>query len=218
VKLLLVLWALSHLSSFFSKVATLRDVLLENGPLGRGAIVTEDQGSSGEVRTIEPQTLEEAVSHFQRPLLRYASRVLSNEEAAKDVVQEAFIKLYRHWDKLKRRGTPVKGWLYRTTHNAAVDYIRKESRRRSLHQRQTEQSEPARVVPEEMDERLAMVLARLDMLKPKEREVLILRMQEEMSYREIAAVLKRSEGYVGSLIHEATKKVSQSLRNAGILE
>ena len=57
----------------------------------------------------------------------------------------------------------------------------------------------------------------LNVLKPKEREVLVLRLQEEMSYKEIAAVLKRSEGYVGTLIHTATKKLSQSLRQAGVV-
>jgi DNA-directed RNA polymerase specialized sigma24 family protein len=38
-----------------------------------------------------------------------------------------------------------------------------------------------------------------------------------MSYREIAQVLNRSEGYVGTLIHTATKKLSQSLRKAGVV-
>ena len=38
-----------------------------------------------------------------------------------------------------------------------------------------------------------------------------------MSYREIAEVLQRSEGYVGTLIHTATRKLTQSLRKAGVV-
>ena len=38
-----------------------------------------------------------------------------------------------------------------------------------------------------------------------------------MSYKEIAEVLKRSEGYVGTLLHTATKKLTQSLRKAGVV-
>ncbi|MCK4563642.1 MAG: sigma-70 family RNA polymerase sigma factor, partial [Verrucomicrobia bacterium] len=57
----------------------------------------------------------------------------------------------------------------------------------------------------------------LHVLKPKERSVLVLRLQEQMSYKEIATVLKRSEGYVGTLVHAATKKLSQSLKQAGVV-
>ena len=164
--------------------------------------------------------MEELMNQYQGVLLRYAARVLNNEEAAQDVVQEAFIRLHANWDKVLRRGVPVKGWLFRTTHNAAVDYIRKESRRRLLHERQSKETDP---YTEDCDdrrehqERHALVMQHLNILRPREREVLVLRMQEEMSYREIAEVLHRSEGYVGTLIHTATKKLTQSLRKAGVV-
>ena len=160
------------------------------------------------------------MEQYQASLLRYATRVLNNAEAAQDVVQEAFIRLNSNMEKIRTRGVQVKGWLFRTTHNAAVDYIRKESRRRNLHERQSEQADVFAADPEaqqERDEKQALVMLHLNHLKPKEREVLVLRLQEGMSYKEIAKVLKRSEGYVGTLIHTATKKLSQSLRQAGVV-
>lgn len=160
------------------------------------------------------------MEHYQASLLRYATRVLNNEDAAQDVVQEAFIRLHSNLDKIRSRGVQVKGWLFRTTHNAAVDYIRKESRRRNLHERQSKQADLFANDPEALNERTekqALVMQHLNSLKPKEREVLVLRLQEGMSYKEIAAVLNRSEGYVGTLIHTATKKLSQSLKQAGVV-
>ena len=158
------------------------------------------------------------MEQYQTALLRYATRVLNNEDAAQDVVQEAFIRLHSNLEKISRRGVQLKGWLFRTTHNAAVDYIRKESRRRSLHERQSKQADLFRSEPDpKQDERQELVLRHLHALKPKEREVLVLRLQEGMSYKEIAAVLNRSEGYIGTLIHTATKKMSQSLRQAGVV-
>ena len=152
---------------------------------------------------------------YQTALLRYATRVLNNEDAAQDVVQETFIRLHGNMEKISRRGMHLKGWLFRTTHNAAVDYIRKESRLRLLHRQQTQGIEPP---ADDCDnERKELVLSHLNTLKPKEREVLVLRLQEGMSYKEIAAVLKRSQGYVGTLIHTATKKLTQSLRQAGVV-
>ncbi|MDH3981599.1 MAG: RNA polymerase sigma factor [Kiritimatiellaceae bacterium] len=164
--------------------------------------------------------LEGAMEQYQTALLRYATRVLNNEDAAQDVVQEAFIRLHGNLEKITTRGVQLKGWLFRTTHNAAVDYIRKESRRRTLHEKQSKQADvfaPDAGIQRDRDERKNLVMQHLNSLRPKEREVLVLRLQEDMSYKEIAAVLKRSEGYVGSLIHTATKKLSQSLRQAGVV-
>jgi len=167
----------------------------------------------------DEKNLEGVMSQYQSALLRYATRVLNNEEAAQDVVQEAFIRLHDNWDKVVQRRVPVKGWLFRTTHNAAVDYIRKESRLRHLHDRQSREREVMEDCGEDdsQAERHALVLEHLGALRPKEREVLVLRMQEEMSYKDIAAVINRSEGYVGSLINSATKKLTQSLRQAGVI-
>lgn len=166
------------------------------------------------------QSLEDAMEQYQGSLLRYATRVLNNAEAAQDVVQEAFIRLNGNMEKIRTRGVQVKGWLFRTTHNAAVDYIRKESRRRNLHERQSKQADLFANDPDaqqERNEKQALVMQHLNTLKPKEREVLVLRLQEGLSYKEIAKILQRSEGYVGTLIHTATKKLSQSLRQAGVV-
>ena len=162
-------------------------------------------------------SLEGVMETYQSALLRYATRVLNSRDAAQDVVQEAFIRLHANWDAVAARGVEIKGWLFRTTHNASVDHIRKESRRRLLHQRQSWMDEGHAAEPQPDDDRHALVIQHLNVLKPKEREVLVLRLQEEMSYKEIAAVINRSEGYVGTLIHSATKKLSLSLRQAGVV-
>lgn len=162
--------------------------------------------------------LEAAVERYQPALLRYATRLLNNESFAQDVVQEAFIRLHARWDDVMNSEVPLKAWLFRTTHNAAVDLIRKESRRRLLHQRRAEQADLfSGSDGSHLGDQHAQVLRHLNVLKPKEREVLILRLQEGMSYQEIAEVIQRSEGYVGTLIHSATKKLSQRLRKAGVV-
>ncbi|HEY5622050.1 MAG TPA: RNA polymerase sigma factor, partial [Pontiella sp.] len=112
------------------------------------------------------------MEQYQSALLRYAARVLHNEDAAQDVVQETFIRLHGSMDKITERGIQLKGWLFRTAHNAAVDYIRKESRRRRLHERQSRQENLYAADCSERqfrDERQELVLQRLNLLKPKER-------------------------------------------------
>jgi RNA polymerase sigma factor (sigma-70 family) len=169
----------------------------------------------------EPKTLEleTVIDDYQAVLLRYAAGVLNNADAAQDVVQEVFIRLHENWTRLRERGAQLKSWLYRTTHNASVDYIRKESRLRFLHERKSRESAGQQEYDQQahQDELEALVYEHINTLKPREREVLVLRLQEEMSYRQIAEVLDRSEGYVGTLIHTATKKLTQSLRSAGVV-
>lgn len=179
-------------------------------------MVNEREGDPGP----EPGVLcmEAVMEQHQSALLRYATRLLNNESFAQDAVQDAFIRLHAKWDEVLARRVPLKAWLFRTTHNVAVDTIRKESRRRLLHQRQAEQMNLYSFDDDDrLSEQQAQVLRLLNVLKPKEREVLILRLQEGMSYREIAEVIQRSEGYVGTLIHSATKKLSQRLRQAGVV-
>jgi len=162
-------------------------------------------------------TLEKAMATYQSALLRYAARIVHNQDAAQDIVQLTFIRFYKNMEKIIQDEQQLKGWLFRTAHNVAVDFIRKESRLRLLHfQHALEPTIEKRDGEEEIDKE-AIVLQHLSILKPKEREVLVLRLQEKMSYREIANVLNRSEGYVGTLIHTATKKLTQSLQKAGVI-
>jgi len=161
--------------------------------------------------------LEDAMVRYQKVLLRYTARVLHNQDAAQDVVQLTFIRFHANLEKIMKNKIQIKGWLFRTAHNAAVDFIRKESRLRLLHFRQAEQRPDVHEMKSEEIDREAVVLQHLNVLKPKEREVLVLRLQEKMSYREIAKILDRSEGYVGTLIHTATKKLTQSLQEAGVI-
>lgn len=170
----------------------------------------------------EPKSLnlEDIVEQYQASLLRYATRTANNEEIAQDAVQLTFIRLYKNWNKLKKRGVPIKPWLFRTAHNATVDEIRKESRRRLLHEKQSVESahcSSQRNTDRENSERFTLVITHLNALKPKEREALVLRLQENMSYKQIADVLGRSEGYVGTLIHSATRKLTKRLKQAGVV-
>jgi RNA polymerase sigma-70 factor (ECF subfamily) len=62
------------------------------------------------------------------------------------------------------------------------------------------------------DDRIARVMHALDALGLPERQVLLLRLQEGLSYEEIAGVTGRSSGYVGTLLHQAVKKLAATIQ------
>lgn len=159
---------------------------------------------------------------YESALLAYCARILHNPSQAQDVVQNVFVKLFKKWDKAMTSSAALKSWLFRVAHNEAVDAIRGESRRRALHERHEELRQVAEQRgsqrnPLTGDERMALVLDRMQALHPREQQVLLLRLEQGMSYREISNVTGRSEGNVGNILHHAVKKLSASLRQAGVL-
>lgn len=160
------------------------------------------------------------MADHETALLRYATRILRNATAAQDVVQNVFIKLFQGWAAGLEPNAYLKSWLYRVTHNEAVDLIRRESRRQQLHERQAEAPEAAcadGVHGGSDDERRQAVLLHLGRLSAPEQQVVLLRMDQGLSYREIAEVMTCSEGYVGTLLHHAVRKLGTSLKKAGVV-
>jgi RNA polymerase sigma-70 factor (ECF subfamily) len=170
-----------------------------------------EQAQEGAARQ---QQIEAAVREWQQPLLRYATRLLRNGTLAQDAVQGAFIKLVRQWGPSQRAGPHLRQWLFRVTHNEAVDLIRAEEARRRVHERSA-QDAPAAYTDGPAsagEERRELVLAALHVLTPGERQVVLLRLQQGMSYDEIAAVTRRPRSTVGVMLHQAVAKLSEKLR------
>jgi len=166
--------------------------------------------------------MEAIVAEHETALLRYAARIVNNAATAEDVVQNVFIKLFRQWQEGTRPTDKLKGWLYRVTHNEAVDQVRRESRLRVLHEKDAEENMPncpdGRNCPAGTDERRELVLRHLKSLKPREQQVVLLRLEEGLSYKEIAEITDRTVGNVGNVLHHAVIKLSTSLKRAGVME
>jgi RNA polymerase sigma factor (sigma-70 family) len=158
------------------------------------------------------------VSHYEGALIRYAGRIVHNEDVAQDVVQDAFISLFRKWEEALEPGPKLSSWLYRVTHNRAVDYIRKQARRRALHERhaceQPESIAPDRGEGFRIGEGAASAAAALETLSDRERQLVILKVYEEKTYKEISEITGLTSSNVGYILHHAMKKMAAVLRKA----
>lgn len=74
----------------------------------------------------------EAIKEYELLLLRYVAGILKDSEQAKDIVQDSFIKYVRYLSEEKENLENVKAWLYKISHNRALDYIRTQARRRDI--------------------------------------------------------------------------------------
>jgi RNA polymerase sigma-70 factor (ECF subfamily) len=156
--------------------------------------------------------MEAIVSAHEAALLRYAAGVVNDPHAAQDVVQNAFIKLFKLWKPGLQPSGALRGWLFRVTHNEAIDYLRRERRLSLLHFRHAADDPTATAPAGVQSERMEAVLAGVRRLDPAERQVLLLRLQEGLSYREISQITGRTEGNVGCILHQAVKKLGRLVR------
>jgi len=152
------------------------------------------------------------LDEFEGPLMRYAARITGDLDLARDVVQETFLKLCSE-DRAKVDGH-LPQWLYRVCRSRAVDLRRKESRMQTLDEpkadaRASVDSDPAAVV--ESHDGVSQALDALATLPAKQQEVVRLRFQSGLSYKEIASVTTLSVSNVGYLIHTAIKSIRERM-------
>lgn len=77
-------------------------------------------------------TIDELITAHSAALLNYATRLMGgNRSAAEDVVQETWIRAWRHLDRLSETRGSVRGWLMRVAHNIAIDHHRARQARPS---------------------------------------------------------------------------------------
>lgn len=168
-------------------------------------------GSNGHVGRGE--WIRAALAQFEGPLIRYAQRITGDAERARDVVQETFLRLCRE-DRAKLDGR-LPEWLFTVCRNKALDVRRKERRMITMATTDMGQS-PSRDMPPaqqaEQQDSASHVLQLLDALPANQQEVIRLKFQNGLSYKEISAVTGLSVSNVGFLIHRGIKSLRERMQ------
>jgi RNA polymerase sigma-70 factor (ECF subfamily) len=162
------------------------------------------------LRDTQAAWISAAVERFEEPLSRYASRLVRDPDRARDVVQDTFLRLCRQ-DRRSVDGN-LASWLYTVCRNRAVDVIRKDHGEVSL---ESSPEEPAEERPAEAGGPTAGISSDLSRamsrLSANQQEVIRLKFQQGLKYREIAAVTGLSISNVGFLIHTGIKQMRKAL-------
>jgi RNA polymerase sigma-70 factor (ECF subfamily) len=156
------------------------------------------------------QRFEEILQRFEIPLLQYAARITGDRERARDVVQETFVKFQRN-GAINRQGEPAT-WLFTVCRNAALNVCRKERRMMYLNEEAIELREAEESMPfERLEEKEAagFLLRIVATLPARQQEVIQLKFQSDLSYQQIAKIMKTTANNVGVLLHTALKTLRQ---------
>ncbi|MFK7911866.1 MAG: RNA polymerase sigma factor [Akkermansiaceae bacterium] len=165
------------------------------------------------LRSAEKTSIESLFDAEETPLLRYAYGIVARREVAEEIVQDAFLKLHKHWKDIN---TP-RAWLYRATRNLCLNHLRK-------HKRETlsDESDHKPSSNDHPDDELGRMEAigtlriLIEELPPEDRALIQLKYHEELSYGNIGKELKLGTGNVGYRLHHLLKKLSESLQKAGV--
>ncbi|MCU0239700.1 MAG: sigma-70 family RNA polymerase sigma factor [Pyrinomonadaceae bacterium] len=168
---------------------------------------------------------EEIVSTFSRRIFNLAYRFTSSIEAAEDLTQEVFIRIYKTLDQYDAKQGDLSNWLMRLARNLIIDDYR--------HRQRNPQNSNADDVDDhvfhlkavggsiqkelEKRELAKQVQEGIDKLPSDLRTCVILRDIEELSYQEIVELLKIPEGTVKSRINRGRIELAKILRRMRIV-
>jgi RNA polymerase sigma-70 factor (ECF subfamily) len=164
------------------------------------------------------EAFETALERHQRRVFSFAWYMLAHREEAEDVMQEVFIRLWRHPDVLDTDG--VETWLLRVTRNACIDRLRRRRLTRALFTAEppAPDREPpgSRTADPEVrllaSEYSARVEHALGQLGEALRSVVVLREVQGLSYRQIADVLEIELSQVRARLHRGRRALREHLR------
>jgi RNA polymerase sigma-70 factor, ECF subfamily len=199
----------------------------------RRAEAEEDRVLIESAQRGDSRAFRKLVERHQRRAFAIAYAMVRDENDAKDIVQEAFVRVYRGLDRFEG-GSRFFTWFYRILTNLAIDLMRKPGRRELEHDdarlapdaaneadfpfiSRIDGGEPLDVVHRrELAERLG---AALEALPPYHRGVVLMREVEGMSYEEMAVAMNVSKGTIMSRLFHARQKLQRALgdyyRNEG---
>ncbi|MBB6146323.1 RNA polymerase sigma-70 factor (ECF subfamily) [Silvibacterium bohemicum] len=165
------------------------------------------------------ETITALVAEYSTTLYRVAYSVMRNAAEAEDAVQEAFLRVLKHRDKLSEI-RDLRVWLVRITWNVVLD----KKRRSKTRPENEDIADFARILPA-ADRRAdailissqehSRILKAIDQLPAKEREALLLSAVDELATPEIASVLGTTESSIRSRIFRARRELSVLLAKQG---
>ncbi|MBK7878493.1 MAG: RNA polymerase sigma factor [Planctomycetes bacterium] len=160
------------------------------------------------------------VTRHESALLRHARALLGEGSAYEDVVQEVFLKLAQVPPEVppecngdvELERLHLTAWLHKVTRNACMDVMRSEARRKKReHDVANDDAQAGDFGAVELGDTRAAVRRELAKLPVDQREVLVLRLLDERSYKEIAEITGKKIGTVGWLISVGLKELGTRL-------
>jgi RNA polymerase sigma-70 factor (ECF subfamily) len=191
-------------------------------------VVTHDRGDSSDealcarVAGRDERAFDQLVERYQARAYRLAWSLLHDAEDARDLSQEAFLRVYQSAGRFRGEAR-FSTWFYRILVNLCLDHRRRrrwwqravaperdEDDETLVERQPTREPDPGQHVTEEQT--MTRVWAAVRRLSPQQRATIVLSVQEELTTSEIAAILRCSEPTVRVHLHRAVQALRRTLK------
>jgi len=162
---------------------------------------------------------ERAVREHKDRVHTYAFWMLGEREEARDLSQEALVRLWQHREKVQEPA--ARTWLLRTTHHLCIDRLRQRSARPEVAVDSSAfilpdgNPDPERSTGSQQLGRA--IKGALQSLSPRDRSIVLMREVQGMAYEQIATVLDMPLGTLKATLHRCREKLRRELSQAGIV-
>ncbi len=180
---------------------------------GNKAVIDNLADIVEKVRSGDATAFTTLVNGYSGYVYRTAFALMHNPQDAEDIVQEAFLKVYRSIGQLQE-SYAFHTWLTRLVTNLCLDRLKKHT---PTPVAEISYSASSRDITPDWDQHL-MVIEAVKQLNIEHREVLVMREWQGYDYKEIAAMLKIPLGTVKSRIYAARLHLKQILNNSGYIK
>lgn len=152
------------------------------------------------------------MSEYQKDVYWHIRGFVKNHDDTNDVIQNTFVKIFRHFDKFQRNSS-LYTWIYRIATNESLNHLKKSKRHKldPIDDKYDVKDNDAHYMDgDEIQKKLQQVV---DKLPEKQKAVFTLRYYKEMPYKKMAEVLETSEGALKASYHFAVKKIEAELKS-----
>lgn len=176
------------------------------------------------VKAGDQPAFEYLVQKYRRPMLRFMYRMARNAAAAEDLAQEVFLRVYRSRESYEA-SAKFTTWLYRIATNLAVNHARDTRHERpevqvSLDEPDEESGTTLELPDASLNveqamvvrERMMAIRRKVEALPEQQRLAVIMHKYQQMDYKQIAEVLKKSESATKSLLFRAYETLREQLK------
>jgi RNA polymerase sigma-70 factor (ECF subfamily) len=158
------------------------------------------------------KAFEQIVLRYQASVWRTACRFSGDSEEARDIAQSVFLKLFESAPSYRQTAS-FKTFLFRIVNNTCIDSFRKKRPEPRSDLPDVADESPSQAENMAVFERKKAVRGAIRSLPPRQRSVIILRYDAELSVRDIAGIMRVSEKAVERLLAHAREALHSTLRN-----
>ena len=161
----------------------------------------------------DPGALAQVYEQYSPGIFRYAYRLLGSRQSAEDCVSDTFMRFLAAIENQKGPDDYIQAYLYRSAHNWIVDHFRKHSQTEAeINEDYSDQKESIETETEKRI-RIKNTLSALEHLTVTQKEIILFRYGEDLSIKEIAKIIWKSQGAVKALLHRAIDALQKELSN-----